>query len=195
MDVRAVHDDGTFEGYLSRFNEVDAYGDIVHAGAFTRTLKEHRSGNRRPLLWQHDWTVPVGHLEAREDEVGLYIKGRLNLETVKGREAHALLKAGDIDGLSMGFKVADSEARGDHRHVLDVDLWEGSLVTFPAAGNARVHAIRAAAPPWWMEDAEDRGQEDHRGADADAPGLDAVVEEVRSVKGAAQQYLKSIRQE
>ena len=57
------------------------------------------------LLWQHDQTRPIGiwH-EIYEDEYGLFVKGQLLLELHQAKEAYALLKAGVIDGLSIGFR-------------------------------------------------------------------------------------------
>lgn len=148
LDIKSVSDAGEFEGHGSVFNVEDSYGDIVVPGAFKRTLDEHRSEGTLPaMLWQHDASQPIGvYTDMKEDAAGLYVKGQILLETTKGREAHALLKAKAIRGLSIGFINRDSsrdEATGI-RKVKDVDLWEVSLVTFPANRSATVEQVKGA---------------------------------------------------
>lgn len=149
LDVKGVSDAGVFEGHGSVFNVEDSYGDIVMPGAFKRTLEEHQAEGTLPaMLWQHRSDEPIGvYTEMREDANGLYVKGQIVLETTRGREAHALLKAKAIRGLSIGFVNRDS-SRDDAtgiRKVKDVDLWEVSLVTFPANRQASVEDVKGAA--------------------------------------------------
>ena len=92
------------------------------------------------MLWQHDPTEPIGVWdEVREDERGLYVKGRLLDSVARAREAAALLEAGAIDGLSIGYKtVRASKNEQGQRLLSEVELWEVSLVTFPMLPQARV---------------------------------------------------------
>lgn len=135
-------DDGlTLRGYASLFGQADHGADVVAPGAFARSLKAlEASGNRLKMLWQHDPAQPIGvwHI-AREDALGLYVEGRLLPDVARGAEAAALLGAGAIDGLSIGYrtKTAERLASGG-RKLTDVDLWEVSLVTFPMLAEARV---------------------------------------------------------
>ena len=94
------------------------------------------------MLWQHDPTRPIGVWdEVREDARGLYVKGRLLLEVQAAREAHVLLQAGAIDGLSIGYRTLRAEkAAGGQRLLHEIELWEVSLVTFPMLPEARVQA-------------------------------------------------------
>jgi HK97 family phage prohead protease len=140
IQVKSTDDaEGLFEGVLSTYGNIDQVGDVCERGCFDRDLA--LNGARRPLLWQHDSTQPIGSFEAYGDEVALRVKGRMNLETAKGREAYALLKAGDIDGLSIGYIVVEYTYDNDGvRHLLEVRLLEGSLVTFPANTLARAQA-------------------------------------------------------
>lgn len=136
-------EDGTFEGYGSIFGNMDAYGDIVVKGAFARDIAE---GKKPALLWQHRSDMPCGiYMEIREDEKGLYLKGQLNLETQVGKEAYALLKQGALSGLSIGFNTRKSEwdEVNKIRRLVDVELWEVSLVTFPANSAARVEGVKS----------------------------------------------------
>jgi HK97 family phage prohead protease len=94
------------------------------------------------MLWQHDPAQPIGVWdEVREDATGLYVKGRILTEVARGQEAVALLAAGAIDGLSIGYRTlrAERDAKGQ-RLLQELDLWEVSLVTFPMLAEARVQA-------------------------------------------------------
>lgn len=155
MQIKAVKDDGTFEGYLSVFGDEDSYGDVVEKGAFAKTLQE--KGPKRPLLWQHAAFEPVGVLEAKEDDHGLLIKGSLNLDVQRGREAYSLLKQGAVTGLSQGFVPVSWTPRktGGGRQLKEVDLWEGSLATFPALTSAQIHSVRSLLPPWLQDEQQD----------------------------------------
>lgn len=131
------------EGYASVFGRRDQGGDVVEAGAYGRSLAALAAQGRRvKMLWQHDATQPIGVWdEVREDATGLYVKGRVLAEVERGREAAALLAAGAIDGLSIGYRTvrADRDGTGQRR-LQDVELWEVSLVTFPMQLEARVSA-------------------------------------------------------
>ena len=141
---------GVFTGYGNVFGKVDHYRDFVEPGAFTRTLERWRDKGRLPaLLWQHDSSRPIGVYEAmREDEHGLLVRGRLLVEDVAlAREAWALLKAGAINGLSIGFNAVQEERDRDRvNHIKEIDLWEVSLVTFPANEAATITEVKQADP-------------------------------------------------
>lgn len=141
-------DDGTVEGYGSVFDVVDNYADVIAQGAFKETLAAHKAAGTMPaMLWQHDPSQPIGiWTEMVEDSKGLRIKGMLALETVKGKEVHALLKLGALNGLSIGFmsKQWGYDRDTDVRTLTEVDLWEVSLVTFPANQKARVTNVKAS---------------------------------------------------
>lgn len=149
LQIKATGDDGTVEGYGSVFGVRDAYDDVIAQGAFVDSLKAHKAAGTMPaMLWQHDGDKPIGiWTEMVEDEKGLRIKGQLALETVLGKEAHALLKMGALNGLSIGFmsKQWSYDRETDVRTLTEIDLWEVSLVTFPANGKARVTNVKASA--------------------------------------------------
>lgn len=170
----SVTEDGTFEGYGNVFNVVDSYGDIVLPGAFAESLADHKANGTMPkLLLHHDAEKPIGSwLEMFEDEHGLYCKGQLILDVESARETQALMKAGAIDGLSIGGEPSDTEKRmvhelpglgiyldegeaaenGQVRLVHTWHLWEVSVVTFPACEPALIdrdtvkRRVRAARP-------------------------------------------------
>ena len=129
------------EGYASVFGVPDQGGDVVAAGAYRRSLRQLREAGRGvKMLWQHDPAEPVGVWdEVREDATGLWVKGRILEAVRRGAEARALIEAGAIDGLSIGYRTlrATKDAKG-HRLLQELDLWEVSLVTFPMLPEARV---------------------------------------------------------
>ncbi len=140
--------DGVFEGYGSIFGNVDHHGDIVAKGAFARSLAEQKSAGRLPaLLWHHDPHQPIGVYEAmKEDDRGLYVKGRLALKTQRGAEAHELMKMGAVTGLSIGYRVREysHDRDKDVYTLIDVDLMEVSPVTIPANDSARITVVKNA---------------------------------------------------
>ncbi|MFT6460281.1 MAG: HK97 family phage prohead protease [Pseudophaeobacter arcticus] len=141
FNLKAAAADGAIEGYASLFGEVDQGGDIVAAGAYGASLSKLAAQDRKvKMLWQHDPSQPIGVWEElREDDRGLWVKGRILTEVEKGREAIALIKAGSIDGLSIGYRTINAQKDdGGNRVLKEVDLWEVSLVTFPMLPTARV---------------------------------------------------------
>ncbi len=137
--------DGTFEGYASLFHVADQGRDIMLPGAFRDSLRAKGAGGIR-LLFQHKPEEPIGVWEEiREDRRGLHVRGRLATDVARAREVLALMRAGALDGLSIGFRVVS--ARRDPirrlRLIARVDLWEISVVTFPMLTGARIHRVGA----------------------------------------------------
>lgn len=147
FELKSLNEDGTFEGYGSVFGVKDSYDEIVAPGAFAESLATHKAAGTMPaLLWQHRSGEPIGiYLEMVEDNIGLKVSGKLALKTVRGAEAYELLKMGAISGLSIGFVTReDSYDRvSGIRTLKRVDLWETSLVTFPANDAARVQGVKS----------------------------------------------------
>ncbi|MGR3371157.1 HK97 family phage prohead protease [Pseudooceanicola nanhaiensis] len=138
-----VTDGHVIEGYASLFGAADQGGDVVQAGAYAGSLAAlAREGRRAKMLWQHDPAQPIGVWdEIREDGRGLHVKGRVLESVAKGREAVALLQAGAIDGLSIGYRTKRAvKDDGGRRLLTELELWEVSLVTFPMLPSARVAA-------------------------------------------------------
>ena len=123
---------GVFEGYAAVFGNVDEGGDVIEAGAFTKTIAEGMSSRRIKLLALHqDCNLPIGiPLELREDANGLWVKGKVS-DTVMGRDIKTLLKDGVLTEMSIGYDpvVFDIDESGV-RHLKEVRLWEISLVTW-----------------------------------------------------------------
>jgi HK97 family phage prohead protease len=148
MSRVALLPDGSIEGYASLFGEVDAARDMVMPGAFAQTLKA-RGLRRIPMLFQHDPSEPIGiWLDLKEDFRGLRARGRLIPDVRRARELLSLLRAGAVDGLSIGYRTVrgaiDPKTRVRRLH--QVDLWEISIVTFPLLNGARVSAVKQVQP-------------------------------------------------
>lgn len=144
-----VTDGSLIEGYASLFGVCDQGGDLVEAGAYAASLASLAArGSRAKMLWQHDPVQPIGVWdEVHEDGRGLYVKGRILTDVEKGREAVALVQAGAIDGLSIGYRTKRAVKDGRGRRLLsELELWEVSLVTFPMLPEARVGA-KGETPP------------------------------------------------
>ena len=158
FEIKAVNEDGTVEGYGSVFGVKDSYADVIQKGAFIKSITEHRQAKTMPaMLWQHDSSQPIGiWTDMAEDANGLKLSGKLAMETVKGKEAHALLKMGAINGLSIGFmtKQYNYDEIAEIRTLTEVELWEVSLVTFPANTKARVTQVKSADEINTLKDAE-----------------------------------------
>lgn len=155
-DVKA---NGEFAGYGAVFGNVDAYGDVIQAGAFSATLADWKGANKLPpMLLQHGGAgvtdsdqMPIGKwMKMSEDSRGLYAEGKLiNLDTERGKTVYGALKEGVLDGLSIGYRAKEFALRSkpeDPRRTLKaVDLVELSVVTFPANGKARISAVKSSS--------------------------------------------------
>lgn len=142
-DQIEVGEDATISGYASLFGQLDQGQDIVMKGAYAASLESlAATGTKVKLLWQHDPAKPIGVWdEVFEDDKGLFVSGRLLTETRQGREAAALIEAGAIDGLSIGYRtVKANRDKTGTRRLSELELWEVSLVTFPMLQQARVGA-------------------------------------------------------
>ncbi|MBX9592498.1 MAG: HK97 family phage prohead protease [Hyphomonadaceae bacterium] len=147
LDLKQVETDGTFSGYASLFNTEDLGRDVVLPGAFRDSLAK-RGPRGIKMLFQHRPEEPIGVWEQlKEDARGLFARGRLMLDVARARETLALMRAGALDGLSIGFRavVGQRDARTGVRRLAKIDLWEISIVTFPLLADARVAHVKARA--------------------------------------------------
>jgi HK97 family phage prohead protease len=142
-EVAQIEGGVEIKGYASFFGDVDQGNDVVQKGAYATSLGALKAAGRGvKMLWQHDPAQPIGVWdEVREDARGLFVKGRILQSVAKGREAIALIEAGAIDGLSIGYRtVKASKNTKGQRLLQELELWEVSLVTFPMLPSARVGA-------------------------------------------------------
>lgn len=144
QDLQVKEENGTrtVEGFASVFNNVDSYKDIVLPGAFAKSLK-----SRKPaMLWQHRSDDVIGLWDDMEErDKGLYVKGRI-LDTSMGDDAYKLVKAGAVTGMSIGYspKNYEIDEKKGVRKLLELELYEVSLVTFPANEKAQITRVKNA---------------------------------------------------
>ncbi|MEM8987912.1 MAG: HK97 family phage prohead protease [Pseudomonadota bacterium] len=138
----------SIEGYASLFGEEDLNGDVVEPGAFSTSLKT-RPAEAVKMLHHHTAEAPIGRwTDIYEDGWGLFVRGEILQSVPRGAETAALIEAGALDGLSIGFRTVRSRkaAGAAVRRLIEIDLWEVSVVTFPMAPGARVtRLVRDAA--------------------------------------------------
>lgn len=151
----------TFSGYGAVFGNVDSYGDVIAPGAFAKSLAEHTTAGSAPLMFlNHDafGSLPIGRwTELSEDGYGLKVAGEL-LDTSMGRDTYVALKAGALNGLSIGFRPVEFSLRSKpdepRRTLTTVDLVEVSVVTLPANQKARVQAVKSMGEAMSVRDLE-----------------------------------------
>lgn len=148
VDFKRVEPDGSFSGYASIFGKEDMGRDIVMPGAFSESLGTRGAAGIK-LLFQHDPNEPIGvWAELREDARGLFARGRLMQEVGRAREVLSLMRAGALEGLSIGFRTVKgrTDPATGVRRLYKIDLWEISVVTFPMLPEARIEAVKRDAP-------------------------------------------------
>jgi HK97 family phage prohead protease len=142
VEFKAVGDAGSFTGYAAVFNNVDLGGDIIAPGAFSKTIKEKAD---TPILWGHNPREVIGvNMSYREDAKGLYVEGQLVLDVQRAKEAHALMKAGAVKGMSIGYDTVVDEYNRETqvRTLKELKLWEYSLTPFPMNPEAQVLGVK-----------------------------------------------------
>ena len=148
FQLKSVEKDGSFAGYGSVFGNADYYRDVVMPGAFQKSLAAWAEKEALPpVLWQHNSDMPIGPFtHMSEDGKGLYVEGQLLINDVRqAKEAYALLKSKTISGMSIGYEVTADEYDGktNVNQLTGIDLWEVSIVTFPANTDATVTQIKS----------------------------------------------------
>ncbi len=144
LELKFDEDTGRIDGYGSVFGLLDRGGDIVMPGAFKASLRARKGGV--PMLWQHDPSIVIGVWnDFAEDEKGLKISGQLVMDVPQAAIARALIKAGALKGLSIGYRTQDYEIdrTTGARRLKKVDLWEVSLVTFPMLPEAQITGVKS----------------------------------------------------
>jgi HK97 family phage major capsid protein/HK97 family phage prohead protease len=136
-----VDEAGEITGVAWPFGSPDRVGDIITKGAFASTPA------RLPMLWSHDQSAVIGVWDSiDETPAGLQVKGRLLIDSVeKAREVRALVTAGAVNGLSIGFVTKQAAPRpGRGRQISKLDLKEISIVAVPSHPDARILSAKSA---------------------------------------------------
>ncbi len=143
LEIKEISAEGSFEGLLSPYGNVDHGGDVVEPGAYAKTLKDQ--GNKRPMLWQHKTDMPIGELTLEDRAEGLWCQGQLLMALPEAQKAYLLIKARIVKGLSIGFEaIRDSIDKGVRR-LKEIRLYEGSIVTFPMNEAAIITSVKNSA--------------------------------------------------
>ncbi len=148
LDVKALTEQGEFEGYASTFGNVDRGADIVCAGAFGESLRKRPAGKIKMLLHHDTRRICGTWTEMVEDAKGLKVKGKLLLTTTDGKETYEFMRAGALDAMSIGYRVLTEEYDRTNgvRKILAADLMEVSIVTFPMNERATIGAVKDGTP-------------------------------------------------
>lgn len=148
LELKEVSAEGTITGYGAIFNNVDQHGDRIVPGAFAKSIATRMSGGAAlPMLWCHDPREPLGMFtEVSEDRKGLRLKGQFVMDVPRAKEIFALLKAGAVRGMSIGYRTMADAIEGNVRLLKEIDLWEVSLTTFPSNGKATITGIKSTHP-------------------------------------------------
>lgn len=141
LEVKAslsVSDEGEITGLAWPFGSADRVGDVIEKGAFT-------GPGSLPMLFAHDQGQVVGVWdEIAETDAGLSVKGRLLIEDVeRAREVRAMVRAGAVSGLSIGFVTKDAKRQGKGRRITALELHEISIVAVPAHPGAQITSFKS----------------------------------------------------
>lgn len=137
--TKSVDENGTFSGLAVPYGVADRIGDVITAGAFSKSIKKRIPA----MLWQHKYAEPIGvYTELNDTEKGLQVEGQFCMEVQQAREAHALMKMNALSGLSVGFIPTKYSDKGDFFIIEEAELMEISVVSFPAYDKARVSSVK-----------------------------------------------------
>ena len=147
--IKSAKEGYSFEGYASKFNGIDTYGDTVLPGAYKNVVLEARKSGRLPkMFFNHkSYDLPVGKWrKLEEDDDGLFMAGSLTKGMSIVEDIRLALAEETLDGLSVGIglKSEDYEWIDDPKSAIQrviknvTSLREVSLVSFPADDGGRV---------------------------------------------------------
>ena len=183
LNFRAsVNDEGIFEGYLSTYDDVDSYGTYFIPGAWDKSIERFNSGEVIPVLWSHDRSKPIGKFtELKSDDKGLWGRGKLTLEDPQAKIAYAHMKDGSVMGLSVGFELDYDNViynrMLDALGIAEADLFECSVVVFPANSNAKITNFKSQN--------HDHGENKMEGSIAETiEKMNAAIENLRTAQTA-----------
>lgn len=153
FEIKKLSAEGEFEGYAAVFNMVDAGGDIIEPGAFRKTIRDNRG--IFPMTWYHNVRDPIGGVKVKEDEHGLFVKGKLNLEVQSAKEKYALMKQEEpgpvIKGLSFGYDTIkqefDESGKKPVRRLKELKLYEVAPVLFAMQSHAQITDVKMEGKP------------------------------------------------
>jgi HK97 family phage prohead protease len=139
-EVRSIDENGQFEGYIVTWDHVDDYNTLFKRGAFKKTIQER--GGKIKVLYDHEHLIGSS-TEIREDDTGVFVRGKLNLAVEKAKDVYEFMKDGTIDGLSFGFRTIKDKWENGVRNITEVKIFEYGPVMFPASDEAVITSVRS----------------------------------------------------
>ncbi len=147
FELKNADSKGHFKGYVAVFDNVDLGRDVIEKGAFKK-FKTTKDGQIRIAL-NHDLRQLAGKAKFTQDDHGLLLDGKLNLNVSYVKDAYELMKDGTLDGMSVGFDIMsggwryeENENKDLIRYISKAELWEGSIVPFGMNPEAKVEDIK-----------------------------------------------------
>ena len=138
--MELIKSDLRISGYASLFGQADMSGDVVQRGAFAASLLS--MNDRLPMLFGHETAEPIGVWDRLfEDRTGLFVSGRIIGGNSRAERIARLIREGALSGLSIGYRAKRASRNGRGRNLLELDLWEVSVVAFPMLRAARITQI------------------------------------------------------
>ena len=139
--MELIKSDLRISGYASLFGQADMSGDVVQRGAFAASLLS--MNDRLTMLFGHETAEPIGVWDRLfEDRTGLFVSGRLIGGNARADRTARLIREGALSGLSIGYRAKRVSRRNSGgRKLLELDLWEVSVVAFPMLRSARITQI------------------------------------------------------
>lgn len=140
FEVREVNlEEGIFEGHASVFGNMDSYETIFDKGCFRKTLKENFDRVKCMLDHEHLIGKPVW---AKEDEMGLLVRGKITRGVQKGEEALLFMADKVLTDLSFAFDTLKDSWEKGVRHIKEVRLWEFGPVIWGSNDRAAITLVR-----------------------------------------------------
>ncbi|MFG6081398.1 phage major capsid protein [Paracoccus litorisediminis] len=132
---------GEITGIAWPFGRPDRVGDVIEKGAFDQP-------EALPMLFAHDQGQVIGVWDSiTETPEGLNVKGRLLVDDVeRAREVRAMIRAGAVSGLSIGFITKDATRHAKGRTIKALALHEISVVAVPCHPDARIQSVKGGIP-------------------------------------------------
>lgn len=140
FQMKSIDDTGKFSGYASVFGNVDQGGDVVEPGAFKQFAKT--KDGKVLVLNHHRIAEPIGKADVTQDEHGLQFDGQLVMADPLAQRMHVHMKAGTIDGMSIGYDIIKDKVEKGIRYLQELKLWEISVVTFGMNELARIQSVK-----------------------------------------------------
>jgi HK97 family phage prohead protease len=154
LTIKSIDEEtGVFNAYLSTYENTDRDGDVIKTGAFDASVQNKQTV---PMLFNHDRNKVIGKLELNSDDVGLKVKGTLNLNDDVAKNVHDLLKMKALDAMSVGMLIEDYTPL-DKNHpfgawnIEKATVVEGSVVTIPANEKATISSVKKLTEDEYIE--------------------------------------------